>query len=116
MSPRRSIAHYRIIAKLGDGGMGEIWRATDTRLNRDVAIKILPEVFSQGPDRMACFTREAQLLAQLNHPNIAAIYGVEERALVMPVYNAPYLVYAFTVKSSGSLFICLRWKAAVPRE
>src|SRR6516164_872837 len=91
MSPQWSIAHYRIIAKLGEGGMGEVWRATDTTLNRDVAIKILPEVFSQDPDRMARFTREAQVLAQLNHPNIAAIYGVEERALVMELVEGETL-------------------------
>src|SRR4051812_49479851 len=63
--------------------MGEVWRATDTKLGRDVAIKILPESFAQDADRLARFTREAQVLAALNHPNIAAIYGVEERALVM---------------------------------
>jgi serine/threonine-protein kinase len=83
MSPSQAIAHYRITAKLGQGGMGEVWRATDTKLNRDVAIKILPEAFAQDADRMARFEREAQVLASLNHPNIAAIYGVEERALVM---------------------------------
>jgi serine/threonine protein kinase len=63
--------------------MGEVYRARDTKLNCDVAIKILPEAFAADPDRMARFTREAQVLASLNHPNIAAIYGVEERALVM---------------------------------
>src|SRR5579871_3599939 len=78
-----AIAHYRITAKLGAGGMGEVWRATDTRLNRDVAIKILPEAFAADPDRLARFQREALVLASLNHPNIAQIYGVEERALVM---------------------------------
>src|SRR5262247_2840595 len=77
------IAHYRITAKLGEGGMGEVWRATDTKLNREVAIKILPETFSQDADRVARFEREAQLLAALNHPNIAAIYGIEQNALVM---------------------------------
>src|SRR5215813_9910668 len=83
MSPQESIAHYRITSKLGEGGMGTVYRATDTKLNREVAIKILPESFSTDPDRLARFTREAQVLASLNHPNIAAIYGVEERALVM---------------------------------
>src|SRR5262245_2312866 len=63
--------------------MGEVWRATDSRLGRDVAIKIRPEAFAQDPDRMARFTREAQVLASLNHPNIAAIYGIEEQVLVM---------------------------------
>ena len=79
----QTIAHYRITAKLGEGGMGEVYRATDTKLGREVALKILPEHFAQDADRMARFTREAQVLASLNHPNIAQIYGVEERALVM---------------------------------
>jgi eukaryotic-like serine/threonine-protein kinase len=83
MSPHQSIAHYRIVSKLGEGGMGAVYRATDTKLNRDVAIKVLPESFANDPDRLARFTREAQVLASLNHPNIAAIYGVEDRALVM---------------------------------
>ena len=70
---QRTIAHYRITSKLGDGGMGEVWRATDTKLGRDVAIKALPESFAGDPDRIARFQREAQILATLNHPNIAAI-------------------------------------------
>lgn len=91
MSPQLTIAHYRITAKLGEGGMGEVWRATDTKLNRDVAIKILPETFAQDADRLARFAREAQVLASLNHANIAAIYGVEERALVMELVPGPTL-------------------------
>src|SRR3954468_13387845 len=83
MSPERSIAHYRVTAKLGEGGMGAVYRATDTKLSRDVAIKVLPDTFAADPDRLARFTREAQVLASLNHTNIAAIYGVEERAIVM---------------------------------
>ncbi len=71
--------------------MGEVWRATDTKLNREVAIKILPEAFAQDPDRMARFTREAQALASLNHPNIATIYGVEEHALVIELVEGPTL-------------------------
>src|SRR4029077_11166615 len=90
MSPQ-VIAHYRITAKLGEGGMGEVWRATDTKLGREVAIKILPEAFAQDPDRMARFVREAQVLASLNHPNIAAIYGVEERSLVMELVEGQSL-------------------------
>lgn len=78
-----TIAHYRITAKLGEGGMGAVYRATDTKLNREVAIKVLPDEFARDADRMARFQREAQVLASLNHPNIAAIYGVEERALIM---------------------------------
>jgi serine/threonine-protein kinase len=91
MSPQSSIAHYRVIAKLGEGGMGEVWRATDTKLHREVAIKILPQVFAENPERLARFAREAQVLASLNHPNIAAIYGVEERALVMELVEGPTL-------------------------
>src|SRR5579862_1248323 len=91
MGPQQTIAHYRITSKLGEGGMGEVWRATDTKLGRDVAVKILPEGFAQDCDRMARFTREAQVLASLNHPNIAAIYGVEERALVMELVEGETL-------------------------
>src|SRR5437899_7767857 len=82
MSPQ-TIAHYRITAKIGEGGMGEVYRATDTKLGRDVAIKVLPEAFAEDADRMARFEREAQVLASLNHPNIAAIYGIEQNAIVM---------------------------------
>src|SRR5215469_3058778 len=77
MSPQESIAHYCITSKLGEGGMGAVYRATDTRLNREVAIKVLPEAFAQDRNRMARFEREAQALASVNHPNIAAIYGIE---------------------------------------
>ena len=71
MSPGLSVAHYRITAKLGEGGMGVVYRATDTKLNRDVAVKVLPDSFAADPDRLTRFTREAQVLASLNHPNIA---------------------------------------------
>jgi serine/threonine-protein kinase len=91
MSPQQTIAHYRIAAKLGAGGMGEVWRATDTKLGREVAIKVLPEVFATDPERLARFQREARVLASLNHPNIAAIHGVEERALVLELVEGPTL-------------------------
>jgi serine/threonine-protein kinase len=71
--------------------MGEVYRARDTKLRREVAIKVLPDAFAQDPDRLARFTREALVLASLNHPNIAAIYGVEERALVMELVEGPTL-------------------------
>src|SRR5215470_12732337 len=74
---------YEILAPIGAGGMGEVYRARDTKLKRDVALKVLPEAFARDPARMARFQREAEVLASLNHPNIAHIYGVEERALVM---------------------------------
>ena len=73
-----TLGHYRIVAELGRGGMGEVYRADDTRLHRQVAIKVLPEEFTQNPDRLARFKREAQLLASLNHTNIASIHGLEE--------------------------------------
>ena len=83
-----ALGPYQIVALLGEGGMGEVYRARDTKLNREVALKILPEVFTTDADRLARFKREAQVLASLNHPNIAAIYGFEDshstiHALVM---------------------------------
>ena len=73
----RKLAHYRITAALGAGGMGEVWRAIDEKLGREVALKVLPEEFADDPDRMARFEREAKVLASLNHPNIAHLYGLE---------------------------------------
>src|SRR6266704_5961188 len=87
LSAGTRLGPYEILSALGAGGMGEVYRARDTTLNRDVAIKVLPDLFASDPDRMARFTREAQTLASLNHPNIAHIHGLEEsggvRALVM---------------------------------
>src|ERR1700683_625794 len=82
---------YEILAPIGAGGMGEVYRARDTKLKREVAIKVLPEAFARDPDRMARFQREAEVLASLNHSNIAQIYGVEDRALVMELVegNSP---------------------------
>src|SRR3970282_1605141 len=82
---------YEIAALIGAGGRGEVYRARDTRLNRDVALKVLPELFAADPDRLARFKREAQLLASLNHPNIAAIYGFEASALAMDLVDGPTL-------------------------
>jgi serine/threonine protein kinase len=76
----RTISHYEVISLLGAGGMGEVYRARDTKLDRDVAIKVLPSPVGQDPERLARFAREARVLASLNHPNIAAIYGLEEAA------------------------------------
>src|SRR4026209_2820890 len=90
MTPE-SIAHYKISSKLGEGAMGEVYRATDSKLGREVAIKLIPEDFARDAMRMARFTREAQVLASLNHPNIAAIYGVEDRALIMELVEGPTL-------------------------
>src|SRR5262249_37090478 len=76
--PGSHLGSFEIIAPLGKGGMGEVYRARDTRLKREVAIKILPDGFSQDADRLARFQREAELLATLNHPNVAAVYGIEK--------------------------------------
>src|SRR5579871_3391961 len=83
MSPEQSIGHYKIVSKIGEGGMGAVYRATDTQLHRDVAIKVLPAALAGDSQYMARFQREAQTLASLNHPNIAAIYGIEQGAIVM---------------------------------
>ena len=95
LAPGTSIGHYDVTALLGEGGMGQVWQATDTQLNRQVALKILPDAFADDPDRLARFTREAQILASLNHPNIAAIHGIEEaegtRALVLELVGGPTL-------------------------
>src|SRR4051794_37368594 len=77
------IGPYEILSALGAGGMGEVYRARDHRLKRDVAIKLLPDTFAKDESRMSRFKREAELLASLNHPNIATIYGVEGESLVM---------------------------------
>ena len=74
----KSLTHYEITSQIGRGGMGEVYQAKDTKLGRDVAIKVLPEEFARDADRVARFQREAKLLASLNHPNIAAIHGLEE--------------------------------------
>ena len=89
------LGHYDVTALIGEGGMGQVYQATDTKLNRHVALKILPEAFATDPDRLARFQREAQVLASLNHPGIAAIYGIEEandtRALVLELVEGPTL-------------------------
>ncbi|HET9387644.1 MAG TPA: protein kinase [Gemmatimonadales bacterium] len=98
----RTLGPYRVLDKLGAGGMGEVYRARDTKLNRDVALKVLPDAFTHDTDRLARFQREAQVLASLNHPNIAAIYGFEEsrsggssdppiNALVLELVDGPTL-------------------------
>jgi serine/threonine-protein kinase len=79
LSPGTRLGPYEVVGTLGAGGMGEVYQARDTRLNRNVALKILPAAFASDPDRLARFKREAQVLAALNHPNIAAIYGFEDQ-------------------------------------
>jgi serine/threonine protein kinase len=87
LTPGTRLGVYQITAAIGEGGMGHVFRARDTKLDRDVAIKILPEAFVHDADRLARFTREAKILASLNHPYIAGIHGLEESegiaALVM---------------------------------
>ena len=89
------LGHYDVTALIGAGGMGQVYQATDTTLKRQVALKILPEAFSADPERLARFQREAEVLASLNHPGIAAIYGLEEadgtRALVLELVEGPTL-------------------------
>ncbi|MCP5112129.1 MAG: serine/threonine protein kinase, partial [bacterium] len=91
----KTISHYQITDKLGEGGMGVVYRARDTKLGRDVAVKVLPEEFARDQQRMARFEREAHVLASLNHPHIASIYGLEEgdgvRGLVMELVEGPTL-------------------------
>ena len=95
LSPGTRLGHYDVVALIGEGGMGEVWQARDTKLDRDVALKVLPEAFTSDPDRLARFEREAKVLASLNHPNIGSIYGVEEadgvRALVLELVEGPTL-------------------------
>src|SRR6266699_2597751 len=87
LSAGDKLGPYEILAPIGAGGMGEVYRAKDTKLDREVAIKVLPAALARDPERLARFEREAKVLASLNHPNIAQIYGIEEsggsRALVM---------------------------------
>ena len=91
LSAGARLGPYGILSKLGEGGMGAVYRATDTKLHRDVAIKILPPAFANDQRRMQRFEREAQVLASLNHPNIAAVYGVEQGAIVMELVEGENL-------------------------
>jgi len=95
LQPGDRLGAYSVTAKIGEGGMGEVYRARDTKLDRDVALKVLPEAFTADPERLARFEREAKVLASLNHPNIASIYGLEEsaetKALVLELVEGPTL-------------------------
>ena len=95
LTPGTRLGPYEIVSAIGAGGMGEVYRATDTKLKRQVAIKVLPESLAADPDRLARFQREAEVLASLNHPHIAAIYGIEDttdaKALVMELVEGPTL-------------------------
>jgi eukaryotic-like serine/threonine-protein kinase len=100
LTPGTRLGPYEVIAPIGEGGMGQVYRARDTKLNRDVALKVLPDSFANDPDRLARFQREAQVLASLNHPNIAHIHGLEEsggvRALVMELVEGEDLAQRLT--------------------
>src|SRR5687767_1467765 len=95
LAPGTRLGPYEILAAIGAGGMGEVYRARDTKLDRDVAIKVLPDAFAEDPERVARFQREAKTLASLNHPHIAAIYGFEDaagvKALVLELVEGPTL-------------------------
>src|SRR5262245_31793621 len=102
LAPGVRLGPYEVSSLLGSGGMGEVYRARDAKLNRDVALKILPDSFATDVERLARFKREAQLLASLNHPNIGAIYGFEDsdpstssgqavQALVLELVEGPTL-------------------------
>src|SRR5688500_1018183 len=95
VGPGSRLGPYEVVGPLGAGGMGEVYRARDSRLNREVALKVLPDSFATDPERLARFEREAQTLAALNHPHIATIYGVEEkdgvRALVLELVEGQTL-------------------------
>jgi eukaryotic-like serine/threonine-protein kinase len=95
LSAGTKLGPYEILAPIGAGGMGEVYKARDARLKRDVAIKVLPAALALDPERMARFEREARLLASLDHPNIGAIYGLEEsdgtRALILALIEGPTL-------------------------
>lgn len=91
LSPGTRLGPYEILALIGTGGMGEVYRAHDGKLKRDVALKVLPEAVANDPERLARFAREAQVLASLNHPNIAEIYGAEDLALAMELVEGQIL-------------------------
>src|ERR1700732_2963069 len=94
------LGSYEILAPLGAGGMGEVYRAKDTKLDREVAVKILPDALADDPERLTRFEREAKVLASLNHPNIAQIYGVEDRALIMELVEGETVQGPFPLETA----------------
>ena len=97
LTPGSPFGRYQVTAKIGEGGMGEVYQARDTKLDRDLALKVLPQAFLDNPDRLIRFEREAKVLASLNHPNIGHIYGLEEaegqKALVLELVEGPTLAH-----------------------
>lgn len=120
LAPGTRLGSYEVAAQIGAGGMGEVYRARDIKLNRDVALKVLPESFLQDADRVARFQREAQVLASLNHPNIASIYGVEgtgsTQALVMELVEGPTLADRSDSSRSEARNIKLKASATHPHQ
>ena len=106
--PGRHLGSYEILTAIGAGGMGEVYQAHDTKLGRDVAIKVLPEAFAHDADRLSRFQREAKMLASLNHPNIATIYGLEQSG------GASYLVMELV--AGETLADRVKRDGAVPTE
>src|ERR1039458_10205754 len=103
LTPGSRIGIYEVTAAIGAGGMGEVYRARDTKLNRDVALKVLPQAMAGDAGRLRRFEREAQVLAALNHPNIAAIYGMEGPALVMEFVDGETLAGPLPVEEAIAL-------------
>ena len=107
---------YEVLSAIGAGGMGEVYKARDTKLHRDVAIKVLPDLFTADPDRLARFEREAQVLASLNHPNIAQVYGLEDssrvRALVMELVEGQTLSELLAAERGRGLPFATAWPLA----
>src|SRR5271168_2770993 len=101
LQPGDKFGHYQVLSLLGVGGMGEVWKARDTTLKRDVALKVLPATFLRDPERMARFQREAEVLASLDHPNVGHIYGIadteDSRALVLALIEGPTLADQITL-------------------
>src|SRR5215831_11588032 len=100
MTPGTKLGPYEIQTPIGKGGMGEVYRARDTKLKREVALKVLPELFARDPGRMIRFQREAEVLASLNHPNIAHVYDVEECALAMELVEGETLAGPLPIETA----------------
>ena len=117
LSPGTRLGPYEIVNPIGAGGMGEVYRAHDTHLERDVAIKVLPRALANDPERLARFDREAKILAALNHPNIAVIYGLVEsngvRALVMELVEGETLTSVIKRGPMSVKDTCRAWCIAI---
>ena len=116
LAPGTRLGVYEVLSPIGAGGMGEVYRARDTKLKRDVAVKVLPGLFAADADRLARFEREAHLLASLNHPNIAQVYGLEDsegvRALVMELVDGQTLSDIVSAESGRGLPLAAAWPIA----